>query len=46
MLDLNFPVDQPCPLAGAMACGSGAPSGVIRFNCVPDVERYAVTMTP
>lgn len=46
MLDLNCPVDQPCPLAGAMAAGSGAPSGVTRFRCGPEVERYGVTMTP
>lgn len=46
MLDLNCPVDQPCPLAGAMAGGSDAPAGVTRFQCGPDVERYGVTMTP
>lgn len=48
MLDLNCPVDQspPCPLAGAMAAGSGAPSAVNRFQCGPDVERYGATMTP
>ncbi len=45
MLDLNCPVDQPCPLAGAMAAGSAAPSGVIRFQCGPDVERYGGTTT-
>ena len=45
MLDLDCPVDQPCPLAGAMAAGSAAPTGVIRFQCGPEVERYGGTMT-
>lgn len=46
MLDLDCPVDQPCPLEGAMAAGPAAPAGVIRYQCGPDVERYGGTMTP
>ena len=40
MLDLNCPVEAPCGLAGAMAAGSAAPSGVARFQCGADVQRY------
>lgn len=45
MLDLGCPLDPPCPLTGAMEAGSAAASGVNRFQCGPDVERYGGTMT-
>lgn len=46
MLDLNCPVDgSSCGLAGAMAAGSAAASGVTRFRCGPDVQSYAAAPT-
>jgi hypothetical protein len=45
MLDLNCPPEVQCGLAGAMAAGSAAPSGVTRFQCGPDVQRYDGEMT-
>lgn len=47
MLDLNCPVDSPspCGLAGAMAAGSASPTGITRFQCGPEVQRYANATT-
>jgi hypothetical protein len=45
MLDLNCPVDGSCGLAGAMAAGSAAASGVTRFRCGPEVKSYKAEMT-
>jgi hypothetical protein len=45
MLDLNCPVDAPCGLAGAMAAGSAAATGVTRFHCGAEVQRYAGATT-
>jgi hypothetical protein len=45
MLDINCPVDAPCPLSGAMAAGAAATAGLTRFQCGPDVQRYAAATT-
>jgi hypothetical protein len=45
MLDIDCPVDAACPLSGA-AAGSGAaaaPGG--RFQCGPEIRRYAAGST-